>query len=148
MTDTMRAPTVRPSPRVRLGGGVLVALLLAACSAAPGASPAGSPTGTPSSPAPTASASPSAASAVPAALLTPIVADAATRGKVAPDAVSVVSAEAVTWTTGALGCPSPGVAYTQALVDGWHVVLTAGAARIDYRVTAPGRFKVCEGLGG
>src|SRR5687768_12109096 len=60
----------------------------------------------------------SAPSAVPPAMLEPLLDDAATRTGVARDAITVVEAEATTWPNGALGCPSPGVAYTQALVVG------------------------------
>lgn len=44
---------------------------------------------------------------------------------VAPGAVEVVLAEPVTWRNGALGCPVPGRDYTQALVDGYRIELTA-----------------------
>jgi hypothetical protein len=37
----------------------------------------------------------------------------------------VVQAEAVTWPDGALGCPEPGIVYTQALVPGYWVVVEA-----------------------
>ena len=151
MNHTMRAPFPRPFLRP-FAGGLVLAALLAACSAAPGGSPTTGPTDRPSGSAssvPSASASGSpATSAVPADILQPLLADAAKRAKVDTSAITIVQAEPVTWTTGALGCPTPGVSYTQALVDGWHVVVTAGGTRIDYRTTAPGRFKVCEGLGG
>lgn len=41
------------------------------------------------------------------------------------EAVEVVSAERVTWRNGSLGCPEPGRDYTQALVDGYRIELTA-----------------------
>ena len=37
--------------------------------------------------------------------------------------IEIVSAEEVTWPDGSLGCPEPGMSYTQALVDGSKVVL-------------------------
>ena len=43
---------------------------------------------------------------------------------------------AVTWNDGSLGCPEPGMFYTQALVDGYHVILQAGDEELDYRVSA------------
>jgi hypothetical protein len=89
-----------------------------------------------------------AVTSAPAAVLDPVIDDAASRTGVARDAITVQEAEAMTWTTGALGCPSPGVMYTQALVNGWRVIVVAGTKRIDYRVSAPGRFRVCEGLTG
>jgi hypothetical protein len=37
--------------------------------------------------------------------------------------LEVVTIEDVTWSDGALGCPQPGEMYTQALVDGYRVIL-------------------------
>ena len=57
----------------------------------------------------------------------PIVApardDLAQRLGVDPEQLEVISAEEVTWPDGSLGCPEPGMSYTQALVDGSKVVL-------------------------
>src|ERR1044071_7735897 len=49
-----------------------------------------------------------------------VVADAAKRFKVAASAVVLSRAEQVTWPNGALGCPEPGMMYTQALVPGFR----------------------------
>lgn len=49
-----------------------------------------------------------------------------------PDDVRVVQVEAVTWPDGALGCPSPGEMYTQALVPGYDVALAAGRVTARY----------------
>lgn len=43
--------------------------------------------------------------------------------KVDPSAVELVESCAVVWRDGALGCPKPGFAYTQALVPGVLIVL-------------------------
>ena len=40
-----------------------------------------------------------------------------------PADVQVVGAEAVTWPNGAVGCPEPGMMYTQALVAGYRIEL-------------------------
>ena len=56
----------------------------------------------------------------------------------------VVSAEAVTWNDGSLGCPEPGQAYTQAIVDGYQVVLEVGGERYDYRVGSGASVKLCD----
>lgn len=40
--------------------------------------------------------------------------------------VEIVTAEQVTWRSGALGCPDPDQVYTQALVEGYRIVLEAG----------------------
>ena len=56
-----------------------------------------------------------------------------------------MSAQAVTWNDGSLGCPEPGQAYTQALVDGYQVVLEVDGDRYDYRVGNGASVKLCDG---
>jgi len=77
-------------------------------------------------------------------VLDPVVADAAERVGVDPAAVTVVSATAVEWTDGSLGCPQPGMGYTQALVSGFQIIVQAGEGTLDYRVRGPGDFRLCE----
>ena len=62
-----------------------------------------------------------------------------------PSDPEVVSAEAVTWNDGSLGCPEAGQAYTQALVDGYQVILEVDGERYDYRVGSGASVKLCEG---
>lgn len=81
---------------------------------------------------------------VPADLLAAIRADAAQRGGVQPDSLTVVRGEAVVWPDGSLGCPQPGGFYTQAPVEGYWVVLAGDGVRFDYRATARGSFFLCE----
>ena len=121
-----------------------LAALVAACSdrtSGESGSPAASPSGSASaaSGAPSSSLDPTVA-----ALVQPVVADAAARLGVDPAAVVLVSIDAVTWNDGSLGCPKPGEMYTQALVDGHRIVVEAAARTLDYRVTGPGAFRVCE----
>ncbi|PWB98223.1 hypothetical protein [Homoserinimonas hongtaonis] len=71
-----------------------------------------------------------------------IIADLAQRGVSADP--EIVSAEAVTWNNGALGCPKPGMNYTQALVEGMHVVITAGGETYDYRFGSRNSPILCE----
>jgi hypothetical protein len=82
---------------------------------------------------------------VPAEIMDRLVADASDRTGVDVAAVEVVQAAAVTWNDGSLGCPEPGMLYTQALVDGYHVILEAGGEELDYRVGAGGGYRLCEG---
>ncbi|WP_344090535.1 hypothetical protein [Microbacterium deminutum] len=56
----------------------------------------------------------------------------------------LVSATAVTWNSGALGCPQPGQSYTQALVDGMQVIVTVDAVRYDYRFGTSDSPKLCK----
>ena len=81
---------------------------------------------------------------VPEAVLNPILADAAERSGASLDAIEVVTAEQVTWPDGSLGCPEPGQMYTQALVDGYQVVVDAAGEELDYRVGSGGSFHLCE----
>jgi len=82
---------------------------------------------------------------VPAEILANLVADASERTGVDAGAIEVVQAASVTWSDGSLDCPEPGMLYTQALVDGYQVILSAGDEELDYRVTAAGGFRLCEG---
>ena len=56
----------------------------------------------------------------------------ATRLGVAEQDIRVVTAERVTWPNGSAGCPRPGMSYTQALVDGYRVVLGYGSGEYHY----------------
>lgn len=68
--------------------------------------------------------------------LEPLVAiaveDLAGRLNVAPSDVVVVSVESVVWPDGSLGCPQPGMGYTQAQVDGSLIVLSVRGVSYDY----------------
>ena len=129
-------------------GTLSVLLLLTAC-AAPGV-PVGSPSPQASRfqttgpmPLPSASAPSGTPASVPAAKLQAIHTDLAGRG-VATDQVQVVSAEQVTFSDGSLGCPSPGVQYTQAQVDGMRIVVQAQGRTYDYRFGTTDTPKLCE----
>ena len=80
---------------------------------------------------------------LPASITDPIVADAATRLGVDASAVNIVEARAETFSDGSLGCPEPGMMYTQALVDGYQVIVEANGTQLDYRGSAPGMFRIC-----
>ena len=81
---------------------------------------------------------------VPDDIIAAILADAAQRTGVDVGAIDVVSAESVTWNDGSLGCPEPGMLYTQALVDGSQVLLDADGEELDYRLGHGGSFLLCE----
>ncbi len=80
----------------------------------------------------------------PADVLEPVIVDAAARAGVQPSEVVVVSATAAEWSDGSLGCPQPGMLYTQAQVSGYQVILRAAGQDLDYRVQGPDQFKLCE----
>lgn len=51
----------------------------------------------------------------------------------APDAdITVVSVEEVEWSDGSIGCPQPGMSYTQAIVNGTKIVLEYDGVTYDY----------------
>jgi hypothetical protein len=134
----------------------LLALVLASCAAQIGDSPSASPEATPDSSRPTRTAPDLATpppsdepvtGEVPAEIMDDLRADAAERLGVDAADLEIVQAEAVTWNDGSLGCPEPGMSYTMALVDGYHVILEADAEQVDYRVSAQGGFLVCENAG-
>lgn len=80
----------------------------------------------------------SLASVVDAAL-----ADAATRSGLPAAQLEVASALSVTWADASLGCPRPGLLYTQALVPGYRVRVKAGAEVWDYRAGERGALVLC-----
>jgi hypothetical protein len=81
---------------------------------------------------------------VPEKLLHDIIKDLVARTGAAPESIEVQRAEAVVWRDGSLGCPKPGLMYTQALVDGYWVVLGHEGEAYDYRVNSGGYFAMCE----
>lgn len=81
----------------------------------------------------------SPATDVPADLVAPVdvaVADLAGRLGVDPSTITPVSARTVTWPDGAIGCPKPGMMYTQVQVDGAEIILEASG--VSYRYTLGG----------
>jgi hypothetical protein len=83
----------------------------------------------------------------PASLLEDIRADLAQRSGANQEDMLVIRDQAVTWSDGSLGCPQPGMMYTQALVPGYWVVLQVGDQEYDYRASERGHFVLCEGGG-
>ena len=79
------------------------------------------------------------------AALPAMLADAARRAGLAQERLRVETVEAVTWPDGALGCPQPDRAYTQALVPGWRVVIAApGTADLFYHLNRRGSWLWCQ----
>ena len=76
-------------------------------------------------------------------MLERIRSDAARRANVAPGEVKVLSVESVTWADGSLGCPTPGMMYTQALVRGHRIQVDAGGTALTYHASAGGEFVQC-----
>lgn len=58
--------------------------------------------------------------------------------------IEVLKAEEITWSDGSLGCPKPGVSYTQALVDGFQVILFADGRAYDYHAGSDAKPFICS----
>jgi aryl-alcohol dehydrogenase-like predicted oxidoreductase len=70
-------------------------------------------------------------------------ADLAQRLGVEPDTISVAAVRKVNWRSGALGCPSPGMSYTEALVPGILIMLEANGAGYGYHARVDGQPFLC-----
>jgi hypothetical protein len=80
---------------------------------------------------------------VPQGILDPILKEAAVLAKVAREQLVIVRAESAVWNDGSLGCPEPGMMYTQALVNGYWIVINAAGREYDFRVGSGGSFRLC-----
>jgi len=80
---------------------------------------------------------------VPQRILDPILNEAAALANVAPEQLVIVRAETAVWNDGSLGCPETGMQYTQALVNGYWVVIEADGKKYDFRVGRDGSFRLC-----
>ena len=59
--------------------------------------------------------------------------DLAERLSIDASLITVVLVEEVVWGDSSLGCPQPGMSYTQVLTDGMRIVLEANGQLYDYR---------------
>jgi hypothetical protein len=64
--------------------------------------------------------------------------DAARRTGVPASSIQTLTAESVAWPDGSLGCPRPGMGYTQALVPGYRIRLRARGQVLDYHAGSGG----------
>jgi cytoskeletal protein RodZ len=104
--------------------------------------PMNSPISETPTPTPTEETSP-LQSKVPQPILEPILNKAAELAKVAREQLVMVRAESAVWNDGSLGCPEPGMMYTQAIVNGYWVVIEAEGQKYDFRVGSGGSFRLC-----
>jgi hypothetical protein len=79
----------------------------------------------------------------PAEMIEAALDDAVNRSTTARADIKVISEEAVTWPDGSLGCPKPGMLYTQALVPGYRIVLQAGEQTLNYHAMSRGKPVFC-----
>ena len=80
---------------------------------------------------------------VPQAILGSILNEASKLSNVPVQQLVIVRAEPVVWNDGSLGCPEPGMEYTQTLVNGYWVVIEAAGQAYDFRVGPRGSFRLC-----
>ena len=71
------------------------------------------------------------------------IADEAERRGVPEEEVTVAGYAEVTWRDGSLGCPQPGMMYTQALVPGHQLVLEVDGEYASYHAGRTGAFTYC-----
>ena len=135
----------------RMATAAAALLILAACAAPAGAPDASASDADPSrSPLETAQASagadpaPDAPDGIPQAAWDTILDDLSGRVDDPVSTATLVLAEAMTWNDGSLGCPQPGQVYTQALVEGYHVILEVEGREFDYRVGAGSDVRLCR----
>lgn len=83
------------------------------------------------------------ANALPASVTDPVVAEIAKLAGVPVGEVTIISAQEMTFSDGSLGCPQPGMVYTQAIVDGYKIVAEAGGTTYDVRGSGS-KFRVCS----
>jgi hypothetical protein len=89
-------------------------------------------------------AGPAVTGEVPVEALAPVLDDASQRTGVAVSDLEILRSQYVEWPDGSLGCPQPGMSYTQAIQPGYWVEVRAGDRVLDYRLTVGGFFKLCE----
>jgi hypothetical protein len=111
---------------------VFIASWLAACAAAPGDPTRGQP-------------GPAGVSVDPAlqGRVAQALQDATRRTGIDASRLRLVLAETVLWPDGALGCPQSGMAYTQALVDGYRIHIAAGETLLHYHGSLRGQPRFC-----
>lgn len=84
---------------------------------------------------------------VPGPIMEAVLAEVGELAGTDPSGATIVQAEAVEWSDGALGCPEPGMLYPQVITPGYQVVVELDGTRYDLRVAREGAvIRLCEGL--
>lgn len=145
-----------------IAGAVVAALLLVGCTAS-GASTTplaatpldGSPSATPAASQATAAPSPTGPAAATAASPQPTLSADATKSVglakaalakktgTAADQIQIISVTSTRWPTSALGCPQPGMFYSQLVTPGYRIVLQAGGQTYEYHSDRGRRVVYC-----
>ncbi len=77
-------------------------------------------------------------------IVTAAIDDLVGRLDVEPASITLADFERVTWSDGSLGCPQPGMMYTQALVEGSRTILEAGGVTFAYHAGRDDDPFLCE----
>ncbi|QPF76034.1 hypothetical protein G8A07_25995 [Roseateles sp. DAIF2] len=83
-----------------------------------------------------------------AAVEAAVRADAARAWRLAAPEALQVGVEELSWADGSLGCARPGVAYTQALVPGWRLIVRHQHREAVYHASQRGQWLLCPGAPG
>ncbi len=81
------------------------------------------------------------------AIIQAATADLSKRLNIAPEEITLVSAELVEWPDSGLGCPAPGTAYLTVITPGYKIVLAAGGKEYAYHSDMRGTFVLCSADG-
>ncbi len=72
------------------------------------------------------------------------LADAALRTGLDPAAITITSLDAVDWPDSSLGCPQPGMAYSQIVRPGYRMLLDAQGTPLEYHTDLGFRAVPCD----
>jgi hypothetical protein len=72
------------------------------------------------------------------------LADAAVHLGVSRADLQVERVEAHVWADSSLGCPKPGLMYSQIVTPGYLIVIAAGARNLEYHSDARGNVVLCQ----
>jgi len=82
------------------------------------------------------------------ALIEKAKSDLAQRTGIPTEEISLDYFAYITWPNASLGCPEPGMAYADVLVDGYQILLRAGLDVYSYHGASSGNGPfLCEGIG-
>lgn len=88
--------------------------------------------------------SPPATGEVPPDLMKSVLEHLSNHLNIDPQEIEILKSEAILWPDGSLGCPKPDEFYTQALVNGYWLILQVEGTKYDYRAAGSGYFFLCE----
>jgi hypothetical protein len=70
--------------------------------------------------------------------------DAATHLGVSPNDMHVDRVEAREWPDSSLGCPQPGLLYSQIVTPGFLIVISGANKQLEYHTDARANVKLCK----